>query len=277
MAKKGETMDKRLDVTMAMDALDCPVCYEPLRPPIYQCCVGHFICLACRDRLRKCPLCSRTAFERCFGMEHIMESIVVPCSFAKNGCDKKMAYFDRKGHENTCRHGPCFCPESGCGFTGAAAALRDHFATHHKWPSTPFTYYKPFNLPVKPGPRVLKSQDGFLFLMNMVPAEPVGCAVALVCVQPDATDSRYGCSVAFSCFKGHHQMSTLDCVRSSSLSDGLPKDYFCIVPKPSGGWDKFVLITTVDNELLVAEESDDEDYDDESYEEDDEVDNSDDE
>jgi hypothetical protein len=34
MEPKGET---KLDgVTMAMGALDCPICYEPLVPPIYQ-------------------------------------------------------------------------------------------------------------------------------------------------------------------------------------------------------------------------------------------------
>ncbi|WVZ59938.1 hypothetical protein U9M48_010019 [Paspalum notatum var. saurae] len=80
-------------VRMAMRALECPMCYDPLVPPIYQCGVGHLICNSCRVSLKKCLLCPRTAFERCFGMEHVVESIEVPCGFAKYGCTKKMAYF----------------------------------------------------------------------------------------------------------------------------------------------------------------------------------------
>ncbi|KAL6637512.1 hypothetical protein ACP70R_025084 [Stipagrostis hirtigluma subsp. patula] len=276
MEKKGETkceggsMDKRQDVTMAMGALECPVCYEPLKPPIYQCSVGHFLCPPCRDRLSKCPMCSRTAFERSFGMERVVESIAVPCSFTKNGCDKKIAYFNKKKHETECRHGPCFCPESGCGFTGAAAALLDHVTTHHKWPSTAFKYYEQFDLKVQPGPHVLHADDGLVLLMNMALVEPWGHAVSLVCIQPDATESRYGCSVIFSCFSGQHQISTLDCVRSSSLSDGLPKDYFCVVPIPSVEVKNFVLTTTIDTEMVynVDDELEGDHEDEESYDED---------
>ena len=44
------------------DAFDCPVCWEPLRRPIYQCLNGHLICSACTGRLERssnkvCPTC----------------------------------------------------------------------------------------------------------------------------------------------------------------------------------------------------------------------------
>uniref|UniRef100_A0A0A8Y551 RING-type E3 ubiquitin transferase n=1 Tax=Arundo donax TaxID=35708 RepID=A0A0A8Y551_ARUDO len=284
MGTKGETKeagdsnDKTQEVTMAMGCLDCPVCYEPLRPPIFQCGIGHVLCTTCRARLNKCPLCSRTAFDRCFCMECVVDSVAVPCLYAKNGCTKKIIYFDKKKHESVCRHRPCFCPDSGCSFTGPAAALLDHFTTHHKWPSKAFKYYEQFDLLVKPSPQVLHALDGNVFLMNMAPAEPLGHTISLVCVQPDPTDSRFGCSVVFSCFAGHHQISTLDAVRSSSLSEGLPKDFFCIVPNASGGRDGVVLRTTIDTELVLdiddklEDEEDNENYD---KDEDDEADDSD--
>lgn len=266
MEPKGET--KTDGVRMAMGPLDCPVCYEPLEPPIYQCGVGHLVCKSCCKRLKKCPLCTRTAFERCFGMERVVETVEVPCCFAKNGCTKKITYFNKKKHEKACRYGPCFCPEPGCGFTGPAVALANHLITRHKWPFMKFKYFEQFSLSLQPGPRVLHAPDSNIFLMNLKPVEPLGHAISLVCVQPEAMDSRFGCSVAFSCFTGHHQLSTLDAVRSSSLSDGMPEDFFCIVPK-AGGTEIF-LRTTIDNELVYDEEDEleDEDDDDESYNED---------
>ncbi|XP_066384917.1 putative E3 ubiquitin-protein ligase SINA-like 6 [Miscanthus floridulus] len=267
MEPKGET---KLDgVTMAMGALDCPICYEPLVPPIYQCGVGHLICNSCCIRLNKCPLCPRSAFERCFGMERVVESIEVPCCFAENGCAKKITYFNKKKHEKVCRHGPCFCPEPGCGFSGPAATLPDHFTDCHMWPNTAFKYYTQFGLRLQPGPHVLRAQDGTVFLMNVVAAEPLGHAISLVCVRPATGSSRFGCSLVFSCFTGHHQISTLDPVRCSTLADGLPKDGFCIVPKASGGVHDVVLKTNIYEvrryDIELGDEDDEDE--DESYDE----------
>lgn len=37
--------------------LECPICFELSRPPIYQCPEGHIICNACRPRVSRCPVC----------------------------------------------------------------------------------------------------------------------------------------------------------------------------------------------------------------------------
>jgi E3 ubiquitin-protein ligase SIAH1 len=34
--RDGANNGKRLTVTMEVDTLDCPICFEPLRPPIFQ-------------------------------------------------------------------------------------------------------------------------------------------------------------------------------------------------------------------------------------------------
>ncbi|KAF2948180.1 hypothetical protein DAI22_01g017500 [Oryza sativa Japonica Group] len=272
----GSSADKKQGVTMGMDVLDCPVCYEPFKPPILQCSVGHFICSSCRMKLKKCPVCSRSNFERCFGMERVIESIVVPCSYAENGCTNKIHYFNKKNHEQTCSHGPCFCPDSTCGFSGPVVTLLKHFATQHKWPSTEFKYYTPFDLRVKPGAHFLQAGDGQLFVMNMVPVEPVGHGVSLICIQPNTSESSFRCNVVFSSFTGHHQISTLESVRCSSLSDGLPKNYFCIVPKSPGGGAAVLLRITIDTELVLeVEDEQDEEEDDDDYDEDEESDDED--
>jgi len=37
--------------------LECPVCLEISRPPIYQCPEGHLVCSACKPLLKTCPQC----------------------------------------------------------------------------------------------------------------------------------------------------------------------------------------------------------------------------
>ncbi|XP_066160452.1 E3 ubiquitin-protein ligase SINA-like 2 [Oryza sativa Japonica Group] len=192
----------------------------------------------------------------------------------------KITYFNKKSHEQACSYEPCFCPDSGCGFSGSVATLWKHFTTQHKWPSTEFKYYTPFDLRVKPGAHFLRAGDGQLFVMNMVSVEPVGHGVSLVCIQPNTSESSFRCNVVFSSFTGHHQISTLESVRCSSLSDGLPKNYFCIVPKSPGGGAAVLLRITIDTKLVLEvedeqeEEEDDDDYD-EDEDEDDESDDED--
>ncbi len=39
--------------------LECPVCMDISRPPIYQCEEGHIICSSCKPLLTNCPHCSK--------------------------------------------------------------------------------------------------------------------------------------------------------------------------------------------------------------------------
>ena len=121
--------------------------------------MGHFVCSACHDKLPKkaCGVCSRTVLNRCHGMELVVGSIVVPCSYALHGCTDVMAYHQKREHEAACPHAPCFCPEQGCGFAvGTTEALLDHFTAAHEWRTTRFEYYVPFYVPVKAGVHVVR-------------------------------------------------------------------------------------------------------------------------
>lgn len=180
-------------------------------------------------------MCSRDVSTRCHGMERVVESIIVPCSYAMHGCGDTIAYHKKRAHVEVCLHAPCFCPEKGCGFAGMTAALLDHFAAQHEWPTTRCQYYKPFDIPVKAPVHVLRGgQDGhghpFLLHVASLDSTPLH-GISLVCIgQHAAPYSKFGCSVGFSWFKGHYQASTLDTIRRTSLSDGLPTDYFLTVP-----------------------------------------------
>ncbi|KAK3160214.1 hypothetical protein QOZ80_1BG0056700 [Eleusine coracana subsp. coracana] len=451
------------DVSMELDFLDCPVCFHPLRPPIYQCAVGHVVCSSCRAKLPdKCHCCSlATGYNRCHIIEHVVDSTKVPCCYDNFGCTEKITYYEKESHEKVCPHAPCFCPESGCDFTGSIPMLLSHFSVVHKWhlarisynktfririaqgstalqgedgqlflvnmegasvgfespfpltifiereveamnaimkngeapqeegehvaaefqrpsavttglevfdcpvcfeplgppifqcavrhlicsacrdklkgnkcllspttrrratpracvharcfctepgcnfvgpvvallahltaaitgghklPSKAFRFYEPFDLRASPGMHVLHSEDeGHVFLLSVTPSPPLGHAVSLVSVQPDGAAepgpgrcpaaleavvySKFGCSVVFSCFPGHHQIATLDRVRCSSLAHGPPADFFCVVPMvPEEGDDGVTLRFTIDTELsydyveLMEEDDDDDSY-----------------
>ncbi|KAL6897748.1 hypothetical protein ACP4OV_006707 [Aristida adscensionis] len=203
--------------------LDCGICFNPLKPPIFQCDVGHVVCSPCRDRLLPpppppaaagaCHVCrGPTGFRRCYAMEQLVDSIRVPCPHAAHGCAARPAYHDRAAHARACAHAPCRCPGGeACGFAaGSTAALVDHLAAAHDWPCT-----------AEPRPGVsfaVDLRDGFnfvtatryaaaaaddadqtaatatptpapattsqyLFLLNVAPAPPLGRSVTAFCVQ----------------------------------------------------------------------------------------------
>ncbi|KAM0917294.1 hypothetical protein ACQ4PT_009603 [Festuca glaucescens] len=259
---------KKLNVTMAMDVFDCSVCSQPLRPPIFQCSKGEFICSTCQGKL---PESERTASQRSHGMERVVDSIFVPC---KHGCTFKVTYYQKEGHDRMCLKGPCICPVSDCDFFAPAAVLLDHLTTLHEYPSKSIKYFVPFELKLQPGSHVLYG-GGYdhLFLLDIAPPESLGHAVSLVRVErPDPPGvPTIGCSVCFSCFKGHHQVSTLNIGSPSQ-----PMHSFCVVPKVSDGETDVMLQITIDlapdyYNMYELEEEDDsnEDYDEDDDDEDD--------
>ncbi|VAH55783.1 unnamed protein product [Triticum turgidum subsp. durum] len=232
--REGESSAKRLNVTLGLESLDCPICFVPLSPPIFQCSVGHFICEdCCADRLNnKCHLCSlETSFERCFGMEHVVQSVTVGCSNDKYGCAEKVTYYKKEEHKKACTYAPCFCPESGCGFAGPTKVLLDHFTTQHKCPSTTLPDSGMLSLCLQPGLHVVKcTGNNYFFLLSMA-SEPYGHAISVVCVQPNMTESKFTCNMSYDCITTGCCGCTSCHIRSSSLSDGLPTVYDLILPK----------------------------------------------
>ncbi|CAN6340654.1 unnamed protein product, partial [Urochloa humidicola] len=123
------------------DALDCGVCFLPLKPPIFQCDEGHVVCSLCHDKLApagKCHVCgiATPKYHRCYAMERLVESVHVPCPNAAHGCDARPAYCDQHVHCQTCPHTPHRCPGKDCSFLGSTEELLDHFTGAHGWPPT---------------------------------------------------------------------------------------------------------------------------------------------
>ncbi|KAM0845264.1 hypothetical protein ACQ4PT_056493 [Festuca glaucescens] len=111
--------DAAITITVDPDVLDCPICYHPLHPPVYQCAAGHVVCASCRDRLQdrsKCQVCAvATEYGRCYAVERILRSVRVPCPNAAHGCGVQMLLHKREEHAKECAHrsGPEPCVEAG--------------------------------------------------------------------------------------------------------------------------------------------------------------------
>nr|TKW13185.1 hypothetical protein SEVIR_5G082800v2 [Setaria viridis] len=93
-AGEAGRLDCEIFVKMDSHVLDCTICCESLRPPIYQCEVGHAVCFACRGKLcNTCPFCCRgIGFCRCFALEQVVDTVKVPCSNANYGCKQMAAH-----------------------------------------------------------------------------------------------------------------------------------------------------------------------------------------
>ncbi|KAK3140704.1 hypothetical protein QOZ80_5AG0404630 [Eleusine coracana subsp. coracana] len=165
-----------------MDALDCGVCFLPLKPPIFQCQVGHAVCEHCRDSFVvavpggsssiKCHVCGVAGgYHRCHVINRVVGSVRVPCANAAYGCNAKLIYYDLAGHVQVCTHAPCHCPAGeACGFVGSTAALVDHFAGVHRWPCTRL---------VRPGPGKKRVRCRTSSIQLWVPISDAFCRVRL--------------------------------------------------------------------------------------------------
>ncbi|CAN6326730.1 unnamed protein product [Urochloa humidicola] len=244
--------------------LDCGICFHPLKPPIFQCDVGHVVCSSCRDKLAargQCHVCrDPTEFRRCHAMEQVVDAIRVPCPHAAHGCANRPAYHDRERHARECPHAPYRCPAAGpCGFSGNAPALAEHVAAVHGWPCT--------TEPASHGFFGIDLRDGFNFLISdarggncggaqhllllNVASTPFGRAVSVVRARPQAatsisspvTASNTACGIElrYSSYKlalrEHTQRSRIH-VAWADLSAGLPDprtSFQFFVPKYAGG------------------------------------------
>ncbi|KAL8472681.1 hypothetical protein ACS0TY_029773 [Phlomoides rotata] len=75
--------------------LDCPICFQALCSPVYQCENGHIACASCRTTLLKnnCPHCRLPIGNiRCRAIEEILESGRVLCEYAPYGCLESFSY-----------------------------------------------------------------------------------------------------------------------------------------------------------------------------------------
>ncbi|EFN89922.1 Probable E3 ubiquitin-protein ligase sina-like CG13030 [Harpegnathos saltator] len=61
LALQGPLPDVARNLVSALSgmirALECPICLETATPPISQCVYGHILCVVCRPKMTRCPVC----------------------------------------------------------------------------------------------------------------------------------------------------------------------------------------------------------------------------
>ncbi|XP_073057970.1 uncharacterized protein [Primulina eburnea] len=92
-----QSRDSPAPVTVTLtdpDVLDCPICFEPLSPPVYQCVNGHISCPSCCVKMKnKCGTCSRPiGYNRCRAIEKVLESVEIACKNKQHGCGETINY-----------------------------------------------------------------------------------------------------------------------------------------------------------------------------------------
>ncbi|OAY77661.1 E3 ubiquitin-protein ligase SINA-like 10 [Ananas comosus] len=196
---RGEEKGEAIRVMIDPDVLDCSICFEPLRPPLYQCQKGHAACSSCWSlRNNKCHIClRRVTLSRIFSLEKLVESIAVSCSYAKWGCPESVNYAEKAAHEETCIFGPSKCPFPRCTYEGYIGLSPTHFSANHNKTPKGFSYNQSFKINVLRGEpfTLLIAWNDYVgkhvFLLANKNLGSLGCALSLTCLHSGVLNCHF--------------------------------------------------------------------------------------
>ena len=120
-----------------LEELECPVCREYVVPPIAMCVSGHSICTTCRNKMYRCPVCTKAfSNSRNYALENIAGRMMYPCKYQEEGCKESLTLQQRAAHHAECPHQTHKCPFSllhrdPCRWKGSPATLVNHIKNNH--------------------------------------------------------------------------------------------------------------------------------------------------
>lgn len=91
----------------AQSYTECPICFEILMAPIYQCSNGHVVCNQCVDKVDFCSQCRVPLTNpkiRNVALEQICQSLEVKCPNNLDGCEVVTMVEHLKLHMETCEY-----------------------------------------------------------------------------------------------------------------------------------------------------------------------------
>ncbi|XP_006405877.2 E3 ubiquitin-protein ligase SINA-like 7 [Eutrema salsugineum] len=239
---KRQRTDNIRSAMVDFDVLDCPICFEPLNIPIFQCDNGHLACSSCCAELSdKCPSCTLPIGHiRCRAMESVLESILIPCQNATLGCAKKVSYGKVSTHEKECAFSLCSCPVLDCNYTGPYKDLYDHYRfTHLKGDSrqradSMFKCGVSFSVQMNISDKILIKREGVKKLLFVVQCikEPYGVYVTVSCIAPSASEGgEFSYDIFYKSEDGHIMTyQSPEVKRIRELSFQIPQNNFMLIP-----------------------------------------------
>ncbi|KAI0522330.1 hypothetical protein KFK09_004708 [Dendrobium nobile] len=197
---RGGNTDGEFKFRIDPDILDCSICFEPLRPPIFECRNGHIACSYCCPKLlNKCHFCCEPiGRHRCLALEKVVESITSPCQYANYGCKAILSFAEKASHEEACSHAALFCPISNCTFSGSKSLLFTHAKRMHGNISKNFCYDQPFLVvleKLQPLMVLLGEDSHFFLLLNNYEIFFPGNVLSVICMASDNTEYDFSCEL----------------------------------------------------------------------------------
>ncbi|EOA22439.1 hypothetical protein CARUB_v10003085mg [Capsella rubella] len=219
MRKKQRNKDNKRTAILDFDVLDCPVCFEPLTIPIFQCENGHLACSSCCPKLSKmCHACDLPIGHiRCRLMESVLSSISIPCPNAKFGCFDIFSYELESTHEKECLFSQCSCPALDCVYTGS---YRNKSST--------------IRMNIKKKIKIkVDSSKKLLFVVQCF-REPYGVCVTVSCIAPSAPEiGKFSYHLSYT-VDGHTMTyKSPDIKRVLEVSFQTPLENFLFIPHSS--------------------------------------------
>ena len=199
--------DRSVSVTLTdHNLLDCFICCDPLRAPIFHCKNGHTACFSCCRKLnKKCPICSiPIRSNRCSAVEKILDPLKVSCRNSKYGCEDTVSYTKINKHQKSCIYEPCFCPK--CDVVASSKELSLHFSSKHMDSAIHFVYdCSDLSISLNVNDKVVifqEQNDRALFVLNNYNVVNVGNAVNITCIAPSSLGQIYNYEVRARSHKG---------------------------------------------------------------------------
>nr|GMD00919.1 putative E3 ubiquitin-protein ligase SINA-like 6 [Ipomoea batatas] len=170
------------------DVLDCPICFDSLTIPVFQCENGHVACASCCINIsNKCPSCAwPIGYNRCRALEKVLESVKIRCPNARYGCKESLIYSNQNEHLSTCIYAPCSCPLQTCNFLGFSREVYTHFSAHLS-SAKRFSFNSPKLISLKNHQRFVYLQEcttRTIFVVNHNDDCSLGSAINIVCIAP---------------------------------------------------------------------------------------------
>ncbi|KAJ0260302.1 Seven-in-absentia protein [Hirschfeldia incana] len=242
---ESEEKKKRTGTLLDLDATDCPVCFDSLTIPIFQCENGHIACSTCCGKLRaKCATCSKTIRSRNRALERILELLTVPCP--NDGCSETLPYAEKSTHVKHCAYTQRTCPFSSCDFICSFKDLYEHcVAAKHCEEEDSDMFERGTRVFIHPvsGKRIiLKEQttegegEGEIVVVERFDM-PLGRIVYASCIGP-GTD-EYSCKFDICLSSGKRLSSESKLERVREVSDELPGGSVMFVPSSTSPDYKF--------------------------------------
>ncbi|KAH0691432.1 hypothetical protein KY289_018790 [Solanum tuberosum] len=232
---EGSRVNGSISVTLLdPDVLDCPICFEHLCVPVFQCENGHIACASCCIKIaNKCPSCCLPiGYNRCRAMENVLESLKVSCVNNRYGCKEILSYSKNTEHENACIYVPCLCPSHGCDFIGTSAKVYAHFSDKHASSAEHifFNAVHPIYIEKDQRYKILQMRtEGILFIINHA-SDRGGSAINIICVGPARQKRRFSYKLVVTDGESSFKLeSVAECIPNWSENSPLKK--FLVVPR----------------------------------------------